>query len=62
LQLLSIHNVHFLIYLLRGLRQAVLEDRAEAFARDFFRNYYRDAENGIPQWIRDACEVAGVQL
>lgn len=38
----------YLIHLLRGLRQAVLEERAEEYARDFFVNYYRDDPNGVP--------------
>lgn len=29
LQLLSIHNIHFLIHMLRGLRQAVIDGNAE---------------------------------
>jgi len=46
IQLISIHNIHFLIHMLRDLRTAVLEDRAEAFAIDFFTNYFRD--QGVP--------------
>jgi tRNA-guanine family transglycosylase len=40
MQLLSLHNVHFLIHLLRGLRQAVIEDKVESYARDFFVNWF----------------------
>ena len=48
MQLVSLHNVHYLIHLLRGLRQAVLEERAEQYAVEFFTNYYRDDSNGVP--------------
>ena len=40
LQLLSLHNVHFLIQLLRGLRESVLNGTTQEYARDFFCNYY----------------------
>lgn len=51
LQLLSIHNIHFLIQNLRELREAILEDRAESFALEFFRNYYKNDKDGVPKWI-----------
>ena len=54
MQLISLHNVHYLIHLLRGLREAVINDTAEAYAIDFFTNYFSQEENGIPQWIRRA--------
>lgn len=38
----------YLIHLLRGLRTAVIEERAEKFAIDFFTNYYKDDKSGIP--------------
>ena len=46
IQLVSVHNIHFLIHMLRDLRTAVLEDRAEPFVIDFFTNYFRD--EGVP--------------
>jgi hypothetical protein len=48
--------------LLRGLRQAVLEERTEQYAKEFFHNYYRDEASGIPVWIRNAMKEAGVGL
>jgi hypothetical protein len=44
--------------MLRDLRTAVLEDRAEPYVIDFFRNYFRD--EGVPQWIKNAlkkCQI-----
>ena len=48
--------------MLRGLREAVLADTAEAYAIDFFTNYYRDDENGIPTWIRNALRECDITL
>lgn len=58
LQLLSIHNIHFLIHNLRNLRQSIIEGNTEEFAKSFFTNYYRDTE--VPNWITNAlnhCEI-----
>lgn len=38
----------FLIHMLRGLRNAVLEGTAEEYSTKFFHNYYRDDPKGIP--------------
>jgi len=48
MQLISLHNVHYLIHLLRGLRTAVLNDAAEAYAVEFFSCYFKDEEGGVP--------------
>ena len=58
IQLLSIHNIHFLIHMLRDLRTAVLEDRAEAYTIDFFKNYFRD--DGVPQWVKNALKECDI--
>ena len=60
IQLISIHNVHFLIHMLRDLRQAVLDGTAEDFSKKFLNDYFK--AEGIPEWINEAMEYAGVQL
>ena len=62
MQLISLHNVHYLIHLLRGLRTAVINETAEAYAIDFFTNYYRDAPEGVPGWIRNALAECQISL
>ncbi|NLW17131.1 MAG: tRNA guanosine(34) transglycosylase Tgt [Firmicutes bacterium] len=44
-QLLSIHNLHYLIQLMRGLRQAILEDRTLAYVRAVLSNYDSEPYN-----------------
>lgn len=60
MQLLSLHNVHFLIHLLRGLRQAVIEDRVESYARDFFINWFE--QEGVPDWVKNAMAECNISL
>ncbi len=42
--LISIHNIHTLVTLMRDARQAILEGRYQAFARAFFENYELSGE------------------
>lgn len=59
---MSIHNIHFLIHMLRDLRRAVEEGRTEEFAVDFFKNYYKHEKEGVPQWIKNALAECGIKL
>ena len=54
MQLISLHNVHYLIQLLRGLREAVINETAEEYSIDFFTNYFSTDPEGVPQWIHNA--------
>ena len=40
-RLLSVHNIHFLQSFMRGLREAILEDRFGDFQRDFWAQWQR---------------------
>ncbi len=40
-ELLSIHNVHFLLKLAQNARQAIFEDRFGEFKQEFYSKYYR---------------------
>jgi queuine tRNA-ribosyltransferase catalytic subunit len=65
MQLLSLHNVHYLIHLLRGLRESVINGTTLEYAKDFFDNYYSgeaETEKGIPNWVRSAMKEAGIDL
>ena len=39
LRLASVHNLHFILRLMEGMRHAILEDRFESFRRDFHDTY-----------------------
>ena len=62
IQMISIHNIHFLIHSLRGLRQSVIDGNVEAYAIDFFKNYYRDDKDGVPKWIKNALKTSGINM
>lgn len=39
LSLVSLHNVHFYLELMRGIREAIRQDRFIEFKKEFFNNY-----------------------
>jgi len=42
MQLLSYHNLHFLIHLAKNARVAILENRYEEFRNKFWEKYPKD--------------------
>ena len=58
--LLTMHNVHHMLSLMRRTREAIIEDRYADFARDFFRKYFGD--KGAPDWAREALAGVGIHV
>jgi queuine tRNA-ribosyltransferase len=64
-QLVTQHNVAYMMSLVRNMRQAILEDRYAEFAKDFIRDQYRGKYNGgddVPGWVQSAMAAAGIAL
>jgi queuine tRNA-ribosyltransferase catalytic subunit len=59
--LLTMHNVHYQLTLMKNARQAIIEDRYPAFLKEFFGNLYDD-KSKYPQWAVDALRGVGVDL
>jgi queuine tRNA-ribosyltransferase len=59
--LLTMHNVHYQLNLMRRVREAILEDRYPAFLREFFANLYDD-KSKYPDWVVTALREVGVDL
>jgi len=63
--LMTNHNIAYMMYLVRGMRDAIMEDRYEKFVNDFMKDHFTGKENGgedIPQWVRDALDAADIKL
>lgn len=39
-ELLSLHNIHFLLNVVKGAREAILNDSFAEYKREFYKNYY----------------------
>lgn len=60
--LLTMHNVWYQLELMRGVRQAIVEDRYPAFLRRFFSDLYEGDCERYPEWAVDALRGVGVDL
>ncbi len=58
--LLSVHNVHFQLTLMRRIRTAILENRFPDFVRKFVRDNHPNGD--CPQWARNALKKVGVDI
>ena len=59
---LTMHNVHYLLALMRRMRAAIVEDRYPAFLREFFRLRYSGDAAKVPSWAVTALRGVGVDL
>jgi queuine tRNA-ribosyltransferase len=57
--LLTMHNVHHLLTLMKDAREAIIQDRFPAFIKEFFTRLY---PGGAPQWAIDALIGVGVDI
>ena len=60
--LLSIHNVHYLLDLMRRIREAIIADTYPQFLRDYFETLYAGDKTKYPSWIVDALRSVDVDL
>lgn len=60
--LLTIHNVHHQLSLMRDIRDAIIEDRFPAFLKTFFRDYFDADKSKYPDWAVEALRTVGVDL
>lgn len=56
------HNVHYLLNMMREVRNAIIEDRYPAFLKAFFAKLYHNDTSKFPNWAVDALRGVGVDL
>ena len=66
--LISFHNVYYLLNLMKKLRNSIIEEKVNEFVKDFFTELYvkensrGHTEANYPQWVKDALVKAGVDV
>ncbi|KAL8732063.1 MAG: hypothetical protein Q9166_003016 [cf. Caloplaca sp. 2 TL-2023] len=60
--LLTMHNVHYLLALMRRVRAAIIEDRYPAFLHEYFGQLYNGDMTRVPGWAVTALRGVGVDL
>jgi queuine tRNA-ribosyltransferase len=64
-QLLTQHNIAYMMSLVRNMRTAILEDRFAEFAKAFIHAQYRGKSNGgedVPTWVKEALAAASIEV
>lgn len=59
-ELLTIHNVVYMLTLMKHLRASITEGRFPEFVRKFIADMFPSAD--VPGWVVDALKAAGVDL
>jgi len=60
--LLSMHNVHHLLEMMRQAREAIMNERYPAFLKSYFAKLYSGEKAKYPVWAVDALRGVGVDL
>ena len=60
--LLSYHNVHYMMRLMQGIREAIQEARFPEFVRNFLATFYEKEGGKIPDWVRNALKAADIDV
>lgn len=60
--LLSMHNVHYMLDLVRRMRAAIVEDRYPDFLKEYFGTLYSGDKEKFPAWVVEALQGVGVDL
>lgn len=59
-QLLSYHNLHYMMKLSRDLHYSIVEGRFPEFVCDFLQKMFPKGD--VPEWVCNAMEVAGIDI
>jgi tRNA-guanine transglycosylase len=62
-ELITQHNIAYMMGLVRSMRQAIVNGKFDEFARSFLNDQYRGKAHGgedVPTWVLDAMASAGV--
>jgi tRNA-guanine transglycosylase len=63
--LMTNHNIAYMMHLVRGMREAIFEDRYDEYVINFINDHFIGSENGgedVPQWVYDALCAAGINI
>ena len=63
--LLTNHNIAYMMSLVRGMRDAIMKNEFDQFAKSFLKDQFRGKENGgqdIPVWVKEAIKEAGIRI
>ncbi|EME79556.1 uncharacterized protein MYCFIDRAFT_47328 [Pseudocercospora fijiensis CIRAD86] len=60
--LMTMHNTHYMLDLMRRAREAIIEDRYPGFLKNYFSTLYAGNKKKYPDWAVQALKGVGVDL
>ncbi|KAF3930782.1 hypothetical protein ABW20_dc0104233 [Dactylellina cionopaga] len=60
--ILTMHNVYYLLNLMRQAREAIIADKYPLFVKDFFGKIYNYNKAEYPGWATDALKTVGIDM
>jgi hypothetical protein len=59
-QLISYHNIAYMMQLSQNLHKSILEGRFPEFVQTFLKKQFPSGD--VPEWVQSAMEVAGIDI
>jgi tRNA-guanine family transglycosylase len=60
--LLTLHNVHYQLQLMRDARRAIVEDEFAEFVKKFFYDLYDGNREKYPSWAIEALKGVNIEI
>ena len=61
-QLLTIHNIAYMMRLVRGMRRAIQDQNYPTFVKDFLRVQFPPPAATVPGWVVEALQAVNISL
>ena len=61
-EMISFHNVFYLLNLMKKIREAIINGKVNEFIKDFINKQYKDSKDGVPDWVINSLTKAGCDM
>ena len=61
-QLVTQHNVSYMMGLVLRMREAILKQEFTAFVKSFMKKHFDGEQEQVPKWVQEALQAAGIAL
>ena len=61
-EMISFHNVYYLLNLMKKIREAIINKKVNEFVEDFIKKQYKNSTDGVPDWVVNSLTKAGCDM
>ena len=61
-EMISFHNVFYLLNLMKKIREAIINGKVNEFVEDFIKKQFKDSKEGVPDWVVNTLTKAGCDM